>query len=184
MDGRTVAAVALRVWGVIVLLDAVAAVPQALLAVRAGSWHGEQMAQAFHTAQVQFLFQLAASAILGLCLLIWAEGIARRVIPETAPLQLGVDASQLLSIGVALVGLFTLIRGLETGVGLAYVLATKPKWVDGGATSYLWDSAPERVAQAVSNVMLGVILTLGRSGFGRAWAQLRSLARTGHGLTR
>ena len=184
MDGRTVTAVALRIWGLFLLLGAVAAAPAAVLSIRATSWGGEQMARALYAAQAPFLFQLAATAIVGLCLLLWAESVARRAIPETEPLQFGVNASQLLSIGLTLLGLFILIRGLEAGTSLVHALTQKPPLAEPGTMSYLWDKAPETMARAVVDIVVGAVLVFGRSGFGRAWAQLRSLARTGHGLTR
>jgi len=177
MDGRTVAAVALRIWGLVLLLEAIAAVPASALMVRAIPVDAEPT----RFGRV-VLFQLAASAILGPCLLLWAESIARLTIPETAPLQLGVDAAQLLSIGLLLVGVVTLLQGLKEAPGLAYVLATKPKWVEASATSYLWERESQAVVPAAVNVLAGIILIVGRSRFARAWAQLRSIAQTGHGL--
>jgi hypothetical protein len=182
MDGRIVTAVALRIWGLILLLGVATSTPAAVLVARANSSYSEEMQLVVHNSQVAILFQLAASAILGLCLLIWAEGIARTVIPQTAPLHLGVDASQLLSIGLLLVGVVTLIQGLKEAASLLYVLATKPKGVELSAIAYLWERECGTVIPAAVNLLAGIILIFGRSGFARAWAQLRSLARTGHGV--
>jgi hypothetical protein len=181
MDGRTVAAVALRIWGVVLLLQALAAVPGVVLAIKATSGP-EESAQFGHAVQNALLCQLGASAILALCLLLWAESIARRAVPETAPLQLGLEASQLLSIGLLLVGVVTLIQGLKDAASLAYALATKPKWVEASATSYLWERECGTVVSAAVNSLAGIVLILGRSGISRAWAQLCSLAQTGHGV--
>jgi hypothetical protein len=181
MDGRTVAAVGLRIWGLVLLLEALATVPGVVLAIRATLGEGDA-ARFSHAVQNALLCQVGASAILGLCLLLWAESIARHTLPETAPLQLGVDASQLLSIGLLLVGVVTLIHGLKETAGLAYVLATKPKWVEASASSYLWERESRTVASAAVNVLAGFVLILGRNGFARAWAQLRSIVQTGHGL--
>ena len=182
MDGRGIAAVALRIWGVVLLLGAVASVPGSILAARAAAWPPEQ-AEFIRASQNASMFQLAASAILGLCLLLWADRVAGWAIPETPHAQIGVDASQLLTVGLALVGVGLLVQGLEASASLGYVLMRKPQGVDIGGPSYLWEQHSERMVRAGVDVVAGVTLVLGRAGFTRAWAQVHSFVKTGHGLT-
>jgi hypothetical protein len=82
-----------------------------------------------------------------------------------------------------LVGAVTLVHGLGEAAALGYVLRGKPKWVDMGNTQYLWERQSEAMVRACVKIMAGVVLLLGRRGLARSWAQLRSAARTGRGLT-
>jgi len=182
VDGRDVAAVALRIWGVILLLGALAATPGTILLARATPWPPEQ-AGFIRTSQNASMFHLGASAILGLCLLLWAEGVARQAIPETRDLHIGVDTSQLLTVGLAVVGVAIFIQGLGEAATLGYVLLRKPPGVEIGTAEYLWERQSENMVKAVVDIGAGAILVLGRAGLARAWAQARSIVTTGHGLT-
>jgi hypothetical protein len=178
LDARGVAAVALRIWGLILLLGAAVALPGTIVAARATLAPQEQ--EAFiRASQIASMLTLGATATLGLCLLLWADSIARVAIPETAHVQVGVDASQLLSVGLALVGIVTFVHGLEDAVWLAYVLSAKPQWAEVGAFSYLWERQSESMVRATVNIVAGAILALGRHGIARAWAEVRSIAQTG-----
>src|SRR5713101_5310117 len=154
MDGRGLAAVALRIGGLILLIGVVATAPRTLLAARAATWPGEQ-AEFIHASQIAYISHLGATVVLALCLLLWANWIAQRAIPETPHVQLGVDASQLLTVGLALVGLVTLIHGLEAAVSLGYMLTGKPKGDETGTLSYLWDRQAETMVKAVVDIVVG-----------------------------
>jgi hypothetical protein len=178
MDGRGIAAVALRIWGLVLLLGAVAALPGSLLVARASPSPPEQT-EFIRASQNAILFQLAAYAILGLCLLLWADVVARWSIPETPHVQVGIDMSQFLTVGLVLVGVGTLIQGLGDSVVSGYVLMRKPQGDEPGALSYLWERQPETLVRAVVDLVAGAILVLGRAGLARAWAQVRSIVKTG-----
>ena len=122
LDARGVASVALRIWGLLLLLGAAVALPGTIVAARAALAPQEQ-ADFIRASQTASMLSLGATATLGLCLLLWADSIARLVIPETVHIQVGLDASQLLTVGLALVGVVTLIHGLEDAAWLAYVLS-------------------------------------------------------------
>jgi hypothetical protein len=183
MDARGLGAVALRVWGLVLLLTAVLAIPVVIMGMTAAAYPEEQ-AGFIRASQMGSLLNLLAATGLGACLLLWADRLARLALPETGPIQLGVDQVQLLSIGLALVGAVTLVGGLEDAAGLGYVLSGKPKWTDMGNTQYLWQRESEAMVRAGVKILAGCVLLLGRSGLARTWAQLRSVARTGRGLTR
>jgi hypothetical protein len=166
----------------VLVLGAVAAIPGSLLVARAAASPPEQAAFV-RAAQNASMFHLAASAILGLSLLLWADEVARWAIPETPRAQVGMDASQLLTVGLALVGVGLLVQGVENSASLGYVLMSKPQGVEIGAASYLWERQSEAMVKAGVDVAAGITLVLGRAGLARAWAQVRSIVRTGHGLT-
>jgi hypothetical protein len=183
MDARGIAAVALRVWGLILLLSVISALPGVIMGLTASAYPDEQAAF-IRASQVGTLLTLLANAALGAATLLWAETVAKLALPETAPIAVDVDAGQLLSVGLALVGAVTLMCGLEEVAGLGYVLRRKPSGVDLSNTQYLWERDAEAMVRACVKVAAGLILLLGRSGISRSWAQVRSIAQTGRGLTR
>jgi len=183
MDARGIGAVALRVWGLILLLSAISVIPVVVVEMTASAYPEEQ-ASLIRASQMSSLLSLLANVAIGICLLLWAEGLARLALPQTAPLQVGVDQPQLMSVGLALVGAVTLVNGLGDAAGLGYVLSSKPAWGDISNTEYLWARESEAMVRATVNIVAGGVLLLGRNGLARAWAQFRSVARTGRGLTR
>jgi hypothetical protein len=177
MDGRGVAAVALRIWGLVLLLGAATAVPGSILTARASPGAGDQ-AELIRATQTAFAFHLVATAVLGLSLLVWADSVARWAVPETAMVHVGVDMSELLTVGLALVGIVTFIRGFGDAVVSGYVLMRKPQAEEPGALSYLWERQSETLVRAVVDIIAGALLALGRGGIVRAWAQVRRTAET------
>jgi hypothetical protein len=178
MDGRGMAAVALRMWGLVLLLGSVAALPGSILLARASPGPPEQ-AEFIRGSQNAVLFQLTASVILGLCLLLWADAVTRWFIPETPSIQVGVDMSQLLTVGLVLVGVGILIQGLGDSVASGYVLMRKPQGAEPGPLSYLWERQSETLVRAVVDMVAGTILVLGRARLARGWAQVRSMVKAG-----
>jgi hypothetical protein len=183
MDGRGIGAVALRVWGLVLLLGTITVIPGVILSMTAAAYPEDQAA-VIRASQMSSLLHLLAGVALGLCLLLWADGLARLALPDTTLIHLGVSQAELLAVGLALVGAVTLVHGLSDAAGLGYVLRSKPKWGDLSNTQYLWEREAEAMVRAGVNVLAGCVLLLGRNGLARTWAQLRSIARTGRGLTR
>ncbi len=182
MDARGIGAVALRVWGLVLLLGVITAVPAVIMGFATPTYPEEQAAF-IRASQVSSLLSLLANAALGACLLLWAEPVARLALPESAPISIAVDEHQLLSVGLALVGAVTLVNGVAEAAALGYVLRGKPSGIDMGNTQYLWERESEAVVRACVEIVAGVVLLLGRAGLARGWAQIRSVARTGRGLT-
>jgi hypothetical protein len=183
MDARGIGAVALRVWGLVLLLGTISVIPAVIMSMTAAAYPEDQAAL-IRAGQMSSLLSLLANVALGLCLLLWADGLARLALPETATIQVGVSQAELLSVGLALVGAVTLVHGLGDAAGLGYVLRGKPKWGDISNTQYLWERESEAMVRAGVNILAGCVLLLGRNGLARTWAQLRSIAQTGRGLTR
>jgi len=173
--------VALRLWGLILLVDAVGLLPGVLLALRATPWPAEQ-AELIRAQQYGTIAHLIVLAILAIALLRWADPIAQRAIPATANLEARVTASQLLEVGFALVGVSFLIRGVEQAAVLAYSLPGDRGST--GAFEYLWEARADGMVTAIVDLFAGLILSLGRAGLAGGWARVRSLVGGGRGLTR
>jgi len=183
MDARGIATVALRVWGLVLLLGVLSAVPGLIMGFTAAVYPEEQ-AGFVRASQIGSLLSLLASAALGAGVLLWAELVAKLAVPQTTAISVGVDAPQLLSVGLALVGAVTLVSGLGEAAALGYVLRTKPIGLDLSNTQYLWERDSEAMVRACVKIAAGIVLLLGRSGLARTWAQVRAIAGTGRGLTR
>jgi hypothetical protein len=183
MDARGIGAVALRVIGLVLLVGVISSIPVVVMGFTVESYAPEH--EGFMRAsQMGSLLSLLVSTALGVSLLLWAEPLARFALPESATLSIGVDERQLLSVGLALIGALILVHGIEGVASLGYLLLGKPKGIDMGNTEYLWERESEAMVRACVKIVLGVVLLLGRTGLARTWAQIRSIARTGHGLTR
>jgi hypothetical protein len=181
LDGRGIAGVALRVWALMLLVDAVGALPGVLLALRATPWPAEQ-AELIRAEQYAAIVRLVVLGGLAVALLKWADPISRRAIPATAQLEARLTASQLLEVGLALVGVGFLIRGVEQAAVLAYSLPGDRG--DAGVIEYLWDARAEGMVAAIVDLLAGLVLSLGRAGLTRAWTWIRGVVGGGGGLTR
>jgi hypothetical protein len=90
--------------------------------------------------------------------LVWADVVARWAIPKTSELQVAINTSQLLTIGIVLVGISIAIEGAEATAVLAYVLSEKPQGVELGDLAYLWERQPETVMKAPVDLLTGGLL--------------------------
>lgn len=169
MSGRSIAEVALKTWAILMLAQVVIGVPSTLILMTAQTGPDDQWTRSMEAMQV---VGLLAGILVGLCLLIWGKQVSEWVIPETATLQIGVDANQLSVIAFALVGVFLLAGGLQDAISLGYIFIHKrlnPLYNQ----EYLWIQEQEVVVNAILHITVGVFLILGRKGIGKTWSRLR-----------
>jgi hypothetical protein len=174
MDGKTMAAVALRVWALVLLLGVITSIPGTVMVLGAVPYPPEA-AGFIRTTQLASLIESGVTAALALSLLLWGDLLARRAIPHTPTLAVGLDAAQLLAVGATLVGVYVGMRGIAEVTGVAYVVARRPDQVTG--VPYLWENQSRRVIAAAVDIVLGVLLVLGRDGIAATWARLRSVRK-------
>lgn len=172
MNGRNLVEVALKIWGLVLLLGGLVATPSEALMATAEV--GSAVQGAFVRAtQVASMLNLLVSATLGLCLILWGGHLAERAIPETPALRIGVDGAQLQGLAFRFLGVVTLIGGLQDLGAVTYVLMAKPKWAEIGTFEYLWGRQAEAMVRALVQIAAGVVLILGTSVIARAWRRLR-----------
>ena len=168
MNGRDIAEVALKTWAVVLLAGFIISGPAILIMIAQEPEGGLTRA-----VQAMQLVQLLAGVLVGLGLLIWARKVSRWVIPETQPLQVAIDITQLSAMAFALAGVFILVDGLQDAVSSTYIMLNKPRSDPRGPLSYLWEQHREATLRAVVQMAVGIYLILSRKGVGRGWSQLR-----------
>src|SRR5512145_2624275 len=106
MNSRVLAELAFKVWGVILLVGTLRATPSIIFM----AWWTPTSDPSVRLAlPLNFTLSILFAGFLITC----GGPVARRIIPDSGPLHLGIDYSQLQALGFALVGLVTLVSGLE-----------------------------------------------------------------------
>src|SRR5687767_10055990 len=105
MNGRTLIGVALKIWGLILLVNAVADAPGTLVMAAATRGTGPDV-DLTRASLLGSVLIIIAHALAGGALVAWSDRLAGLVCHETPPLRLGIDALQAQVLGFALVGLF------------------------------------------------------------------------------
>jgi hypothetical protein len=174
MTTRALAVLALRVWGVVLLGWALATVPIILFTatLEARGVFGRDPAR---------LPGLVVQFVAALALIVFAEPIARRAIPDDSLRDAGLDAAQLSIVAFALVGVFLLADGAQTAAAAGYALATKTRGpLRLGAfpvAEQLWERQRQQIARSIAEMLAGVAV-LCRDRLARALAAARR-ARVG-----
>jgi hypothetical protein len=169
MTARTLAAIAFRVWGVVLLVGALVSSAAQLATFTMTPPVAEAT---FYRAA--WIVTLAGPGVIGLALLVLADRVARWVVPESAPLAIDAGPSDLVAIGFAIAGIFILVSGLQDVASIVYAALTKPNWLTAESrSSYIWGQQQVAIVRVVVEVAAGVVLILGRNGLARAWWWLR-----------
>ena len=159
MDARGLGSIAVRIWGILLLLGSISAVPGVLL-LSASGLDAEGIAAVRATRQAS-LVGLTVGAAIAACLILWSADIARALIPKSEALQVGVTPTQLQRLAFAVVGLVTVVSGLQNTAVAAHTLQAKPEWAETGRFEYLWGRQPEAAIQAVVQLVVGCLLIAG-----------------------
>ncbi len=174
MTGRVLAGIALRVWGVVYLVDALIALPH-LVTWLMISYPTDASSKAMVYAQnVSMVLNAAATMLVGVCLIALADRIAAATVPETEPLVVRVDSSDLTILAFAVTAVVILVWGLKDLGSLAYAAVAKPSWI-GAETwlSYEWREDRDVIVRAIVELAAGTALWMGRNGIANAWRLLR-----------
>ena len=94
MSGRSLAELALKVWGVVLILGALLSVPAALWMV----WtipKGDADAAPIQRSQFAYLINLMVQALGGVVILVWADRIVSLFESDETPLQIDVSGAHL-----------------------------------------------------------------------------------------
>jgi hypothetical protein len=174
MTGKALAAIALRVWGVILIVGALASSPSTILFVTLAPAVGPE-ASVFRVSQIGVALTLLVHAALGVALVLLADRIVGWVTPDGPPLRIDVYASELAALGFALVGLYALVQGAENIAAAVYTVATKPWWPASSDSTfwYVWEHQREAIVRAFVQIAAGAVLMFGRRAIVNAWWWLR-----------
>ena len=170
MNGRNLAELALKVWGVILILGAILLAPAALWMV----WKiptGDPEGAAMYAGQVAYVINLVVQALGGFVILVWADRIASSFESDGTPLQIDVSAAHLQVLAFAILGVIIVVDGLQNAAGAGYALLTKPDQAD--TASYMWALQGDGMIKAAVQIAAGAFLVFGRESLVRGWLRLR-----------
>jgi hypothetical protein len=172
MSAKTLAELALKVWGVTLIIGALTSLPAALWMFDAVP-AGDPQAALMRGSQIGFVLNIIVQALAGFAVLVWADSIVALFESDTTPIQIDATKAELQVLCFALVGVFVLVGGLQSAVGAAYVLLFKPTSDQADTWSYRWGQQGEDLIKAVVEIAAGAILVFGREALVRGWSRLR-----------
>ena len=172
MTGRSLATVALKTWGLVHAISALASLPAALLIVTASPGIDAQ-ARILRASEFASILNLVLHVLIGGTMVAIAGRISEAILPDTPPLQVSVTTGELQTLAFALVGIVVLVDGLREVAAAAYVLLGKPALDRTDGLSYLWDRESQSIVRAVVQVVAGGLLVFGRDALARGWSRLR-----------
>jgi len=174
MTGRAMASIAVKVWGVILVVGALASSPSTILFATLAPPVGADTA-AIRASQIGQMLNVVLQAGLGIALVLVADRVVRWVVPDGPPLRIEVYASELAALAFALVGVYVLVQGAENIVATVYTLLTRPWWPisKDGPFWYVWERQREAIVRALVQIAVGVPLVFGRRAIVNAWWWLR-----------
>ncbi len=179
MTGRALAGVALRVWGVILVVGSLASIPSTILFATLAPGASPE-AMVIRTSQIGMMAGLLLRAALGVTLVKLADRIVAWVVPDGPPLRIDVYASELAALAFAIIGLYALIQGAENIVGAVYTAASRPTWPSGSERTFwfVWERERETIVRAFVQIGAGLVLLIGRTSLVNTWWWLRGGAET------
>jgi hypothetical protein len=170
MNAKTLAELALKVWGVVSILGALLAIPAAL-------WMGwsvsgeDPQAALVRASQIGYVLNVIVQVLGGIIVLVWADRIVALFEADETPLHIGMSGPDVQVLAFAIVGVFVFVNGVQGAAGAAYVMWTKPEQVD--TLSYMWARQGEDMIQGVVQIAAGAFLIFGRETLVRGWSRLR-----------
>jgi hypothetical protein len=171
MSERRLAALVLKLWGLLWLISGLTSIPQVILIFASQPFVGEQRAvQTF--SQWTTAIGTACTFIVALVLLATAERIASRLFPD----ERIVLPSQLEQLAFGVLGAYLLILAARESAVILYVLATRSELDASGQFAYLWqENNGQALVGAIVQGAFGLVLLLGRRALSRAWLKLHPM---------
>ena len=172
MAARALAAIALRIWGVVFLVGALTSLPLAVSTFMTRP--ASQQPDWFAAQSLALLLNLGVRAIAGVILIAWADRIAAALVRDAGRVVIEADAGDLMALGLFLAGIFFLVWGLEDLAPIIYDTVTRPAWLaTDSSLSYAWRSGPAPIVRASVGIVAGLVLIFRRGGLTRAWQGMR-----------
>jgi hypothetical protein len=171
MSERRLAALVLKLWGLLWLISGLTSIPHVILIFASQPFVGEQHAmQSF--SQWSTAIATACTFIVALVLLAAAERISARLFPD----ERVVLPSQLEQVAFGVLGAYLLILAARESAVILYVLATKSELDARGQFAYLWqENNGQALVGAIVQGAFGLVLLLGRQALSRAWLKLHPM---------
>ena len=146
MNAKTLAELLLKVWGVTLLISALASLPVALLMVTASAGNDSQAAF-FRASEYGSILHLVIQALVGTAVIVWADSITDLIESDTTPSSR--HEHRRTWSGLRLVGVFVLVDGLGNMAATAYVWFSRPSFDQTDPLSYVWTRQNEAIVRAL-----------------------------------
>ena len=175
MNAKVLAGLALKIWGITVLVGALASFPAAVLMATAGT--GNDSSAALSRAfQIGSVLQLVMRAAAGLAVVVWSDKITDVLHLEATPLHVNTNIRDLQILGFGLVGVVVLVQAFENIAAASYVWVSRPRLTGSGqdgSLSYLWARQNEAIVRALVQLVVGALLLFGSKSLVDGWSRLR-----------
>jgi hypothetical protein len=176
MNAKTLAQVLLRVWGVVLVVSALAAAGNMLLLLasavsgRSGGWRASEAAALLYPV----VYLIAGS------LLIRRGDQIGSWLTSDIDVDAGTPASalEIQVVAFSIVGLYFLVTGLRDLANAAAAALANLQWREPGTLSYIWERQRQLAVAGVVNTVAGIVLLVRRQNIAEAlsktWRVVRS----------
>src|SRR5262245_32660351 len=172
MTAKSLAELALKVWGVMMIVGALTALP-ANLAMWGTIDRAAAQAALFRTSQMVSTAALGFRAFAALGLIVWSDRVVNWIVSDGPSLRIAIRAAEARTLAFAVVGLSVLLDGLQNAAVVAYTLYSKPA-IESQTLSYLWSRQRDSLVRAVVHRVAGFVLLGGRDYLVGVLARMRS----------
>ena len=170
MNAKTLAQVIIRVWGVMLVVGALASSGNILLFLPgSGEWR---------SAAVGSLISVLISLAAGVYFLRQGDKVGAWLASDLEDAGAPATSLELLSAALAVLGVYFLIIGLRSGAAVGFELLSKPKWDETSTAAYVLERQRQALVSAAVDTIAGVVLLVGHhhlvAGWSRLWRSVRS----------
>jgi len=173
MTAKSLAELALKVWGVMMIVGALTALPVNLAMMGAVDGGADAQAALFRTSQIVSSAALGFRAFVALGLIVWSDRVVDWIVADGPSLRIAMRAPEARALAFAVVGLVVLLDGLENAAVVAYTLYSKPA-IESETLSYLWNRQRDSLVRAVVQLVAGFLLLGGRDYVVGLFSRMRS----------
>ena len=168
MTGRVLAEIALKTWAIMILAQVLGSLPSAAV-----NLFGSEDVVMSRLITANVIAGILGQAFVGLSLLIWGRKISQWFLPETPKLQLQFSFDQLSALCLVVVGVFLALEGIGGLMYVGYESYFRPDRDELLRMSYQLNRYREVVVRSLLEIILGVILLMGRERLAQGWLRLR-----------
>ena len=170
MTTRMLTQVALRIWSVMLLTRAVIAVPPFVSYLMPGTTSTVDAGMLLSLRLTTFA-TLGLLALMAFVIFRFAPALATWIGGDDHTTSIKIDAPAILSVGLAIIGLTTIVDGLlELGPALYAWLMAPDRLAD---SSFMSDRRSGAIIRGMLGILIGAALYLGRDALLRGWHRMR-----------
>lgn len=171
MTAKSLAELALKVWGVVMVVGALTALPGNLALIGTIS-DADPQAALFRTSQIVSIAVVVFHAFVAVGLIVWSDRIVSWIVPDGPSLRIAIRANEARAAAFAVVGLFVFLDGVQNATVVAYTIYSKPA-IESQTFSYLWSRQRDSLVRGIVQLAAGFFLLGGRDYVVDVWTRMR-----------